>query len=686
MIKKNTDRKFGLAFHIIGRFVIMLVLFSAVSSSIGYASFTDSFKKEYATSTYHMADTAATLVNGDSIDSYLTDGENEEYLQTAAYLNGYCKKMSVSLIYVIKVDTSDYGRFESVFNAVDNTVDDTSYSQWELGHKRDTTNDEYREKYKALYNNEEKYETVYRTTNLHGQHPHITTMVPVRNSDGSTVAILCIQRPMRELDDAGRPYLMNIVLSTIGMIVIAGVTSSFLLNRSFVTPIKMVSDEATRFAKENTQSDKLGAVSRITEISNLSVSIDTMEEDMMRYIDNLTALNAEKERAKTELSIATTIQQNSVPDHFPAFPDRSDFEIFASMTSAKEVGGDFYNFFLIDDDHLAIVIGDVSGKGVPAALFMMVTNILLSDRTQMGGTPAEILTFVNNNICEHNRAEMFVTLWLGILELSSGKLTAANAGHDDAAIYRANSGDFEFFKTRHGIVAGAMHGITYKNFEIQLTPGDKIFLYTDGVPEATDADNNMFGMGRTLNALNQYGENTPEGILKGVNDSVSEFVGEAPQFDDLTMLCLHYKGKDAQTASEAADEITLPAIIENIQAATEFVNSHLESMDCPIKVQTQIDIAIDEIFSNIANYAYGEGTGAVTLRMTTAKDNRGVELTFINSGIPYDPLKKPDPDTTLSADERSIGGLGIFLVKKTMDEMTYEYSDSQNRLTLRKFF
>ena len=210
------------------------------------------------------------------------------------------------------------------------------------------------------------------------------------------------------------------------------------------------------------------------------------------------------------------------------------------MTPAKEVGGDFYNFFLIDDDHLAMVIGDVSGKGVPAALFMMVTNILISERTQMGGTPGEILTFVNNSICEHNKADMFVTLWLGILELSTGRITAANAGHDDAAVYRKN-GSFELYKTKHGFVAGAMPGIEYKNFEFQLEKGDKLFLYTDGVPEATDKNNQMYTMGRMVDALNEYKEQSPREILNGIHRSVNEFVGDAPQFDDLTMLCVELK-------------------------------------------------------------------------------------------------------------------------------------------------
>lgn len=210
------------------------------------------------------------------------------------------------------------------------------------------------------------------------------------------------------------------------------------------------------------------------------------------------------------------------------------------MDPAKEVGGDFYNFRMIDDDHLMLVIGDVSGKGIPAALFMMVTNILITDRTSMGHTPAQIMSIVNNNLCEHNSAEMFVTVWLGIIELSTGKCIATNAGHEDVAICR-KGGNFTVEKTKHGLVAGCMEGVKYKDYEFELHPGDKIFVYTDGVPEATNANEELFGLQRMEMALNEVKGRNPQGILEGVRKRINEFVGDAPQFDDLTMLCFELK-------------------------------------------------------------------------------------------------------------------------------------------------
>ena len=541
--KKKSRFFSGVSFNIIGAIVLLLILFGAVSSAVGLISFTDSIKREYAETTYHMADTATALVNGSRIEDYLSGEYMDEYEINAGYLDVYCQKMHVSLVYVISVDRSDYGRFVSVFNSVNNSVDNTSYTPWELGYERDTTNDEYRKKYENLYNKESLYETVYRTKTSNGIHPHITTMVPVKDSGGDVSGILCIQRPMRELTDARRPFLISIATSAVLLAVVSSVFAAVFIRKQFVTPIKKVSDEAERFARENTKGAELGKVSRYKELSALASSIDTMETDMVRYIENLTAATAEKGRMEAELSLASTIQENSIPNVFPAFPDRCEFDVFASMTPAKDVGGDFYNFFLIDDDHLAVVIGDVSGKGIPAALFMMVTNILISDRTKMGGTPAEILSYVNTNICEHNKAEMFVTVWLGIIELSTGKLTASNAGHE-YPIIKSPDGDFEVLKDKHGFVVGGMSGFKYKDYELTLQPGSKLFVYTDGVAEANDANGCMFGMERTINALNSCREGSPEQILESVRTSVDGFVNGAEQFDDLTMLCFEYKGKN----------------------------------------------------------------------------------------------------------------------------------------------
>ena len=244
---------------------------------------------------------------------------------------------------------------------------------------------------------------------------------------------------------------------------------------------------------------------------------------------------------ETELNMATKIQTSMLPSIFPAFPDRPEFDIYASMDPAKEVGGDFYDFFMTDDDHLAIVIADVSGKGVPAALFMMASRIILSGYAKQGRTPADILEQTNETICQNNPEEMFVTVWLGILEISTGKLTAANAGHEYPVIMHPD-GDFELLKDKHGFVIGGMSGMKYTDYELSLEPGSRVFLYTDGVPEAADPEKTPFGTSRMLAALNSRKDASPERMLGGVREAVDGFVRDAEQFDDLTMLGLEYKG------------------------------------------------------------------------------------------------------------------------------------------------
>ena len=244
---------------------------------------------------------------------------------------------------------------------------------------------------------------------------------------------------------------------------------------------------------------------------------------------------------ESELTLASNIQAHMLPNIYPAFPDRKEFDIYATMDPAREVGGDFYDFFLVDDDHLCFCIADVSGKGVPAALFMMASRILLATNAKLGMSPAQVLANANEAICKNNKEGMFVTVWLGVLEISTGRLTAANAGHEYPVLMRPN-GKFEVIKDKHGFVIGGMSGVKYTEYELQLEKGAKLFVYTDGVPEANNSANELFGMERMLEALNGDLAATTVDTLKNVRKAVDKFVDGAEQFDDLTMLALEYKG------------------------------------------------------------------------------------------------------------------------------------------------
>ena len=268
-------------------------------------------------------------------------------------------------------------------------------------------------------------------------------------------------------------------------------------------------------------------------------TIRRMEREQMEQENMI----KEQERIVKELSTARQIQRSVLPHIFPPFPERKEIDLFASMDPARDVGGDFYDFFFVDEDHLCLVIADVSGKGIPAALFMMFAKRIIEDFARMEHSVSEILEKTNELLCDNNQAEMFVTVWLGILEISTGRLTAANAGHEYPAI-RKNGGSFLLYKDKHGFVIGGMEGVRYREYVLQMDPGDKLFIYTDGVPEATDGSEEMFGVERMTAALNSCADGSPHEILLGVRRAVDDFVGDAEQFDDLTMMCLEYKGPE----------------------------------------------------------------------------------------------------------------------------------------------
>ena len=330
------------------------------------------------------------------------------------------------------------------------------------------------------------------------------------------------------------------------LLICAIAVSVAVLQRTAVKPLRKLAEAATRFAKEDrafTKEDVIDLdIPGNDEVTDLYHEIRSMENRIVDYTENLTRATAEKERVSTELRTASQIQESMLPSIFPAFPDRDEFDLYASMTPAKEVGGDFYDFFLIDEGHLAVLIADVSDKGVPAALFMMSSKILINYRAQMGGSPSEILGAVNAEICKNNKSKMFVTVWLGILDLKTGVLTCANAGHEYPVV-RGTDGVFRIFKDRHGLVVGALAKSKYRDYEINMAPGDAVFVYTDGVPEANNAEGAFYGMERMEAALNKNAEKDPKHILEGVKADVEAFTGEATQFDDLTMLCLEYKGR-----------------------------------------------------------------------------------------------------------------------------------------------
>ena len=407
------------------------------------------------------------------------------------------------------------------------------------------------------------------------------------------------------------------------------------------------------------------------EFSSLSDDINSTVSTLKRYIAEAAA------RIDKELEYAKQIQLSALPTNFP---QDEDHKIYAQMIAAKEVGGDFYDFYKLSDTTVAFLAADVSGKGIPAAMFMMTAKTIIKDLAERGLAVNEIFTQANEKLCENNESGMFVTAWMGILDLTTGNVQFANAGHNPPLLKRAD-GSFEYLKTRAGFVLAGMEGIRYRAGEITLNPGDRLFLYTDGVPEATNTENTLYGEDRLLSFMNQNASMEATELLPALKANIDEFVGEAPQFDDITMLMLDYKPRkgDAQMTNQ-----TFPAKTESLPDVLSYVEQTLEQYDCPMKAQMAICVAIEEVFVNVAHYAYGEGEGDMTLGIGFDESDRTITFRMTDKGVPFDPLQKPDPDITLSAEDRDIGGLGIFIAKKTMDSITYAYENGENILTMMK--
>ncbi len=396
--------------------------------------------------------------------------------------------------------------------------------------------------------------------NLHpGEHPLIATaLVPISDYEDNKIALVGADVAMEGLYGGIIRILINVSMLVAGILLIVFAIQYKMIHKQLIQPILKLKG-ATQDLIGNLNENKTVSFDIHTgdEIEDLADSFSVMDENLKEHIKENTRITQEKERISTELDLAAKIQMSMLPDVFPPFPDRKEFDIYASMTPAREVGGDFYDFFLIDEDHLCLVMADVSGKGIPASLFMMMSKSMLRNCAKSGMRPKDIMETVNEQLNSDNHEDMFVTVWLGILEISTGRITAVNAGHENPLLMSPESLFLED-TTRHCFVLGCGMSVTYREYELQMKPGGKLFLYTDGIPEAANAEEQLFGMDRTVRSLNKVKYETPEGILNAMRNDVIEFAGDAPQSDDMTMMCVVYNGPDSsvpvgKTDTEAAE-------------------------------------------------------------------------------------------------------------------------------------
>lgn len=381
-----------------------------------------------------------------------------------------------------------------------------------------------------------------------------TGMIPVVNSKGEAVAVLAVDILINDMLKVLVKYIIIVVVEMLVLIVVFLTLLYRWLKSKILSPVLKIQQSAENFVgsshgKESMEDVDISLedpqIKSGDEIQALSEAIVTMASDIKVYMRDLMHETKEKERINAELTLATNIQADMLPSIFPVFTGKKEYNVYATMNPAKEVGGDFYDIFMVDETHLAVVMADVSGKGVPAALFMVIGKTLIKEHTRPGKDLCDIFTDVNNILCNSNSEELFITAFEGVLDLVTGEFRYVNAGHEVPYICRKGE-TFEPYKIKAGFVLAGMEDMMYTDGSMQLEVGDKIFLYTDGVPEATNAENELYGSERLYDILNQSKEKEPKEILESVKGDVDKFVGKASQFDDLTMLCLEYTAKMAQ--------------------------------------------------------------------------------------------------------------------------------------------
>ena len=532
---------------------IVALSFYAFSLTKQYIEIADSIAHQAAISSTHGSDAVGFSKQVMEIYNSLTD-EERAMVDTPEYREFFseidCGKGSVHdfLVNIIKNARSNnnvydvyLGMYDKKNNAIvyiiDTETDDPSKpGDWENVTKKEIikfTNNANTDKKLYVIDWTKKYGLL------------CTVGVPIRDEAGTICSYMLVDISIENIIRGMAAFSLQLTLVFLIITILLALFQTRHIQKKLVTPINKIVDASQAYVKDrqsgNTDTEHFTSLDINTkdEIENLANTMKEMESDLAEYESNLTRITAEKERIGMELSLATAIQASMLPHIFPPFPERKEFDIYAMMEPAREIGGDFYDFFLIDEDHLCLVIADVSGKGIPAALFMMISKTILQSCAMLGQSTAEILNKTNQALCTNNQVEMFVTVWLGILEISTGKLTAANAGHEYPIIKRAN-GEFELFKDHHSLVIGGMSNTVYKEYSIDLHAGDKIFVYTDGIPESSNDEGKMYGIDRMINALNSDKEANSEALIKNVRASVGEFVKDAEQFDDLTMLCLEY--------------------------------------------------------------------------------------------------------------------------------------------------
>lgn len=642
---------------------LMGMIICVVSCFVGYYSYKTDMEKYYNDQAYEIATLASTVVTPAQITNYLeTMQTDDQHAEITASLQEIRASLNANYIYIARQEGDVLTYIFDSGNPYD------GYDTFTLG---DTSNinPEFLEDSTQILETGERSDNYFYSESLFGY--NTSAILPVIGENGAVIAIIGVELTMQGLQTMLVDYMKVVFIVTPFAILLLLILFLKFVSKSVIKPIEKIKTASEEFTKTKTpQLDDLIKIKTGDEIEVLAKSTYDMQKAIINHVEEIKKVTTEKERISAELDVARKIQEYMLP--IPTtHPNKEYISLHAIMKPAKEVGGDFYDFFQIDDDHIGIVIADVSGKGVPASLFMVIAKTMLKNASQSGISPAEVFEKVNNQLSENNGGEMFVTCLLGILNVKTGELECVNAGHEYPAIKRGN-GEFELYRDNHGFVLAGMEDMTYESYTLKLESGDTLFLYTDGVAEATNVENELYGTQRMLEKLSQHANLSTREICDEMLNDIKSFTGKAQQFDDITMLCLKYIAKDVQNAQKNFDIQT-----SKVSDIVDFCEEVMENSDVESTVQIKVAIALDELCMNI--FSYSEATTCNVL--VHALDNK-VLITLKDNGMPYNPLSNPDPDTTLSASEREIGGLGVYIVKNISSEVTYNYANQQNILNI----
>ena len=528
-----------LAVELIIATLLFGTLMTIVNSLTGYREFKQELENLYGNITIQLAKTGASYIHVDSIPYWVKNEPDEEWEETNLKLDTLTNTSDLAYIYV-SVISPDYKKRTYVFDTVNQLSLAAGSKVIPFGtvSSLEDKDEEYINNLKLVIEEGKNYTTfTYK-----GEGGHVTTANPLFGTDGKVTAIMSIVKPMNEIKEHRRNFLRSIIISATILTLLFIALYAFLLYMGIIRPILFVTYETSHLAEHHGElTGLLKKIRHRNEIGKLAKSVEKMSRDMNKYIEDLTHATAEKERLGAELNVATQIQAEMLPRVFPPYENHREIELYACMTPAKEVGGDFYDFYMLDDDHFAMVVGDVSGKGVPAALFMVITKTLLKDTAAHEHNPAKVFEHVNNILCEGNDSGLFVTCWMGILTLSTGRLDFANAGHTFPII--KSEGQIKYLSTKPNLMLAAMEGIPYTNHTLTMKRGDRLFIYTDGITEATNAYDELYGEDRLLSIIKSVQDKgkSSRDILDIVRNDLNDFVLDAPQFDDITMLAMVYK-------------------------------------------------------------------------------------------------------------------------------------------------